>query len=57
MARLFEGYHRPTLYTCKLSKFLIILSDIEKADLSKNYVLNFSFVKFFPTIYSEINIL
>src|SRR5436190_14073190 len=54
---LFVKYHPPTFYTCILYEILIILTDFKKFDLSKNFVINFSFVNFSLTIYRDISIL
>ena len=46
-SHLFDEYYLPTFYTCKIYEILIILTDFEKVNLSKNFVINFSFVNYF----------
>src|SRR5436190_30970 len=55
--RLFDIYHLSTLYTCYIYEVSLILSDFEKFDLSKIFVINFRFVKFFPSIFIDFSIL
>src|SRR5436189_1364585 len=54
---LFDEYLLSTFYTCKIYEILIILTDFKKIDLSLNIAVNFSFVNFIPTIYSDFGIL
>src|SRR5436190_15954676 len=54
---LFYKYHLSTFYTCLIYEILIILTDIEKFDLSLNFVINFCFVNFFLKIYRNFSLL
>src|SRR5436189_257870 len=54
---LFHENHLPTFYTCIKYEIFIILTDFEKFDLTLNFVIKFSFVNFFLTIYSDFGIL
>src|SRR5436190_1948188 len=54
---LFVKYHPPTFYICIIYEILIILTDFEKVDISQSFVINFSFVNIFLTIYSYFSIL
>ena len=57
ISRLFDENHIPTMHICNIYEILIIFSVFEKVDLPKYFDINFRFVNFFLTIYSNLSLL